>query len=123
MIEKTITNTTVLPEINVTASVKTKIDSIFTLFKNTDGVPLKMGFDGTLNQFVAKLKSIGIKADGRNASILYSKAITYLEVKYPENVIGTVEHATVNVDYYDPDARELIINPPKIEEPKEVLEV
>ena len=123
MIEKTINIVTDLPEINVTATVKTKIDAIFTLFKNRDGVPIKIGFDGTLNEFVAKLKSVGVKADGRNASILYGKAITYLENKYPQNVIGTVEHATINVDYYDPDARELIINPPKIEEPKEVLEV
>jgi len=88
------------PELKLTTSLKTKLESIFTLFKNSEDVPLGMGYDGTLNDFVAKLKTKGIHLNGNQAKRLLSKAQSYLKTKYPQNIPNSDEHKSANPSYY-----------------------
>ena len=100
MKEKIISNVESVPEISVNVSAKTAIETIFTLYKNSDGVPIGMGYDGSIHDLVAELKGLGFNVNGSTVERLYPKAVSYLNNKYPENVPGTEEHKLAYPDYY-----------------------
>jgi len=89
-----------LANINL-ADIKDDVESIYTLYKNADNIPLGIGYDGSVHKFVAEMKGMGIDITGIQGRSIIAIANKYFSNKYPEKIPFTQEHRQAYPEYYE----------------------